>query len=188
MFKYMNDYIKQFKDDFDKTVEFFKGELTKIRTGRANPVLVEGILVEVYGTPTPLQQLASIAVPEARSIAIEPWDKNIIKDIEKALSDANLGAAVSSDTQVVRVTFPQMTEESRQQFTKMLSEYLEKAKVSVRQVRDKVKEDIEKAFKNSDITEDDRYQYREDLDKHVDELNKQMEELTESKRKEILTI
>jgi len=184
----MNDYIKNHQEEFDKSAEFFKNELTKIRTGRANPNLVEGLLVESYGALTPIQQLASISVPEARVINIEPWDKNLIKEIEKTISNSDLGVSVSSDTSLVRVTFPQMTEESREKFTKMIAEQLEKSKISIRQIRDSVKEEIEKAFKVSDITEDDRYDYREELDKKVDEINKEMEELAEKKRKEIMTI
>jgi ribosome recycling factor len=184
----MNDYIKNHEEEFDKSVEFFKNELTKIRTGRANPNLVEGLLVEVYGTPTPILQVASISVPEARIIQIEPWDKNVIKDIEKTISNSNLGVSVSSDTSLVRVIFPQMTEETRQQFIKMLAEQLEKAKISIRQIRDSVKEEIEKAFKTSDITEDDRYDYRKELDDHVDTINKDMDTMAKKKDEEIMTI
>ena len=184
----MNEFIKKYEEDFDKAIEFFKSELSKIRTGRANPSMVEDILVEAYGAPTPMKQVATITVPEARTIRIEPWDKNILKDIEAAISKMQMGVSTSIDDNVVRLTFPQMTEESRQQFIKVLGDQLEKSKVSMRQARDKVKEDIEKAFKTSDITEDDRYQYRDDLDKHIDELNKEMDKFAEKKKEEIMTI
>jgi len=184
----MNEFLKKYEEEFDKAMEFFKGELSKIRTGRANPSLVEDILVEVYGAPTPMKQLATITVPEARSLMIEPWDKNVLKDIETAISKLELGVSTSVDSQCVRVIFPQMTEEAREKFTKMISEQLERAKVAARQIRDKVKEEVENAFKTSDITEDDRYKYRDDLDKHIDEINKDLEERAEKKRKEIMTI
>ncbi|MFZ5364592.1 MAG: ribosome recycling factor [Patescibacteria group bacterium] len=184
----MNEFIKNHQEEFDKAKEFFQNELSKVRTGRANPALVEGVFVEAYGTPTPLKQLATVTVPEARVLRIEPWDKSLLKPIETALSKLEIGASTSVDDQCVRATFPQLTEESRAKFTKMIAEKLEEAKVSVRQIRDKVKEDIEKAFKNSDITEDDRYDYRDGLDKHIESLNKELDELAEKKSKEIMTI
>jgi len=184
----MNEYIKKYKQDFEKVIDFFKKELSKIRTGRANPALLEDILVEVYGTPTPIKQLATISLPEVRSLLIEPWDKNIIKDIEAAISKEDLDISVSSDSQSVRITFPQLTEESREKLKKVINEQLEDTKVSLRQVRDKVKEEIEKDYKESKISEDERYELREDLDKHIEELNKQIEELAESKRQEIMKI
>ncbi|HUT22064.1 MAG TPA: ribosome recycling factor [Candidatus Bipolaricaulota bacterium] len=184
----MNEFISKFKEAFENSMDFFREELSKIRTGRANPAMVEGLFADAYGAPTPLKQLASISVPEARSLRIEPWDKTLLKSIEKAISEANLGVSTSIDDTVVRVVFPQMTEESRKNLVKLLGEKLETAKISVRQLRDKVKEEIEKAFKASELTEDNRYAYREELDKHVEALNKNLEEMAEKKRKEIMTI
>ena len=184
----MNEFISQHEGDFEKTIEHFKKELNSIRAGRANPSMVEDVLVDAYGVKTPIKQMASIAVPEARVMTVEPWDKNLLKEVEKAVTYADLGLSVSAESTLVRLTVPQMTEENRKHLVKMMSEKLEAAKVAVRSVREKAKEAIVEAEKNKAITEDDKYSYIEDLDKKVSELNKQLQGTAELKEKEIMSV
>ena len=183
-----NEFITKYKDDFDKAVQHYEKELRTLRIGRANPATVEDILVDAYGVKTPIKQMASISVPEARSMVIEPWDKNLLKEIEKSLTYADLGFSISGETGLVRVTVPQMTEENRKDMVKVLNEKLEAGKISIKSIREKVKEEIVEAEKKSDITEDDKYKYVEELDKKVQELNKQLQETIERKEKEIMTV
>lgn len=183
-----NEFLSKYQADFDSAVDHFKKELSNLRTGRANPSMVEDILVESYGVKTPIKQLGTIGVPEARSLTIEPWDKNLLKEIEKALTYADLGVGIKVDSTLVRVTVPQMTEENRKKLVKMMGEKLEEAKIAVRSVREKVKEEIVRAEKDGNITEDDRYDYVDELDKRVGELNKQFQELSDKKEQEILTV
>jgi len=183
-----NEFLTKYQGDFDGAIEHFKKELSNLRTGRANPGMVEDILVDAYGVKTPVKQLGSISVPEARSLSIEPWDKNLLKEIEKALTYADLGVGIKVDSTLVRVTVPQMTEENRKKLVKMMSEKLEEAKIAVRSIREKVKEEIVRAEKDGGITEDDRYDYVDALDKKVGELNKLLQELSDKKEQEILTV
>lgn len=183
-----NEFIVKYKEDFDKAIEHYTKELKGLRVGRANPETIEDVLVDAYGVKTPMKQMASISVPEARSMVVEPWDKNLLKEIEKALTLAELGYSIKVESTLVRVIVPQMTEENRKDMVKKLGEKMEAAKVAIKSIREKVKEEIVEADKKSDITEDDKYQYIEDLDKKVQELNKQLQEMTEEKEKEIMTV
>lgn len=184
----VNEFIQKYAAEFGGALDHYKKELTGLRAGRANAAMVENLLVDAYGVKTPIKQLGSIGVPEPRCLTIEPWDKSLLKEIEKAIIYANLGLSVRVEAALVRVSVPQMTEENRKDLIKIMNEKLEAAKISVRGVRDNVKEEIVAAQKNSDITEDDRYQYLDELDKKVAELNKELQALTESKEKEIMTV
>jgi ribosome recycling factor len=184
----MNDFIKKREEEFKAAVEHFKKELVSIRAGRANPAMIENILVDAYGAKTPLKQLSSIMAQEARTMVVQPWDKNLLKEIEKAIIYANLGLSVTVDSAIVRVAVPQMTEENRRDLVKLMNEKLETAKVAGRSVREKVKDEIMSAFKNSEITEDDKYKFVEELDKRVGELNKQLQDLAEQKEGEIMAV
>jgi ribosome recycling factor len=184
----MNQYITNHQEDFNKSIEHFKSELSNLRVGRANPGTIENLTVDAYGVKTPLVQLSSISVPDARSMTVEPWDKNLLKDIEKALTIADLGYSVSAESTLVRVTVPQMTEESRKQIVKSLGEKTETAKVAVRAVREKVKNEIDSAQKNSDITEDDKFDFVKELDEKTQELTKQLQEMSDKKEKEIMSV
>ena len=183
-----NIYIDQQKDEFEKAIEHLKKELTTLRTGRAQATLVENVQVEAYGTMTPLMQLASISVPYAKSIAIEAWDKNILKDIEKALSYSNLGLSVVNTGEKLIAQVPPMTEENRKELLKILGEKVEASKISIRQIRDKIKENILKAEKANEITEDDKYKFLADLDNFTTDYNKKTDSLSEEKEKEIMTV
>ncbi len=183
-----NEFIQKHEADFVGAIEHYKKELAGLRAGRANAAMVENLMADSYGVKTPLKQLGSIGVPEPRCLTIEPWDKSLLKEIEKAITYANLGLSVKVEATLVRVTVPQMTEENRKDLIKIMNEKLETAKVAVRGIREKVKEEIMTGLKNSDITEDDRYQYAEELDKKVAELNKELQTITEAKEKEIMTV
>lgn len=184
----MNEYITKHQEDFDKTIEHFKNELNNLRVGRANPSTIEGLLVDSYGVKTPLVQISSIAVPDARSMTVEPWDKNLLKEIEKALTVADLGYSISVESTLVRVTVPQMTEDTRKEIVKTLNEKLEASKVAVRAVREKVKEEITEAQKNKELTDDDKFDFVKELDEKTQELTKQLQEMGDGKEKEIMSV
>ena len=184
----MDSIIDSHKSDFDKSLENLKGELATLRVGRANSIMVENILVEAYGTKTPLKQLASISIPEARTILIQPWDKTIAKDIEKSIIQANIGINPVNEGQQIRLTIPPLTEESRRELTKSVGEKMEKTRIVIRQIRDKVREVIIKMEKNKEITEDDKYDLQQDLDDLVKDYNDQIKKMGETKEKEIMTI
>ena len=183
-----NEFIKKHQEEIDKTIEHFKAEIAALRTGRANPAMVENVFVEAYGAKTPLIQLASISVPEARTIRIEPWDKNIIKDIEKGINEANLGVQAVVDGNIIRINIPALTEESRQELIKLLRERHERAKIAIRNIREDIKEALIEAERNNELTEDDKYKFVEELDKATEDWNTKLNELAEAKEKEILTV
>ncbi|MBI5254510.1 ribosome recycling factor [Candidatus Falkowbacteria bacterium] len=184
----MNQFIAKHQANFDAVVEHFKKEIGGIRTGRATPSLVENVQVNAYGVRTPLKQLASISIAEVRMLNVEAWDKTVIKDIEKAIAEANVGVTTAADGNVIHVSVPQMTEETRDKYLKILKEKLEKAKISLRSVREKVKDEILAAFKVKEISEDSRYNFIDELDKETAKYTAKLEEQSAIKEKEIKTI
>lgn len=180
--------IENYKTDFDKTIEHLKGELGALRTSRATPALVEHIPVEVYGAHQPVKALASLSVPDPRTLLIEPWDKSIIKEMEKAISMAGTGLNPVNEGNFLRIVLPQMTEEGRKQLVKLLSVKIEEARVAVRGIREKARAVIQTAEKNKAIGEDERYRLQEKLDKMVGEYNEAIKKLGEEKEKEIMTV
>lgn len=187
--KIMNlDLITKKEPQFQKTVEHLKHELATLRTGRASASLVEHLEVEYYGTKTPLIQLAQIGIPEPRTISIQPYDKNALKDIEKAIQASNLGINPVNDGNFVRLNIPQMTEERRKELVKVVSSMSEKTRVSVRNVREEIWREIQKQEKDGKISEDDKISAKEDLQKMVDKYNEEIKKLAESKEREVLTI
>jgi ribosome recycling factor len=173
------------KEKFENVIEFIQKELSSVRTSRATPSLVENIKVSVYGVETPMIQVASISSPEPKQLLIEPWDKNILKDIEKAIQTTSLGLSVSNEGTFVRVTMPPMTEETRNQVIKVLNEKIEKGKQNLRGVRDDVKEEIVKSEKDKEITEDDKFGLLEELDKMTREYTDEVGEIGKKKEEEI---
>ena len=184
----MDPLLQAHQEEFEKTIEFLKNDLGQIRTGRANPAMIEQIMVDAYGTQTPIIQLGSISVPEARSLVIAPWDKNLLREIEKALAAADLGVQPVNEGNQIRLNLPPMTEENRQEYIKVLHEKQEKARVGIRQVRDRIRDEIATKEKSGDLTEDDKYKLREELDKLAGEYNDKIKEIGEAKEKEIMTI
>lgn len=184
----MSTIIDNHKESFDKTLKNLEEDLATMRVGRANPMIVENILVESYGAKAPLKQVASISVPEARTLLIQPWDKSIIKDIEKGIIEAQIGINPVNEGSQIRLTIPALTEESRKELTKSVGEKMEKSRISMRQIRDRVKDEIQKAEKSNDITEDDKFDLQKKLDDLVKEYNEKIKLIGEKKEKEIMTL
>lgn len=180
--------IDQHKPEFEKPIEVLKNELSSLRVGRANPAMVENILVDSYGSKMALKAMASIAVPEARTILIQPWDKTLSKEIEKAIIQANIGINPVNEGQQIRLTVPQLTEENRKELVKSLKEKMEKAKISIRQIRDKIRENITKMEKDKEITEDDKFSMQKKLDEITKEFTLTVDSICEKKETEIMTI
>jgi ribosome recycling factor len=176
------------KLDLEKSVEHFIVEIGKIRTGRANPALVENVMVDYYGSKTPLKQIASITAPESRLLVIQPWDKGALVYIESALRESDMGFNPNNDGQLIRINIPALTEERRKEFVKLLSQKAEDAKISVRSVREEAWREIQDIEKEGKISEDDKFTGKDQLQKVVDEYNKKIEEIREKKEKEIMTI
>lgn len=184
----MNQYIQTKQADFIKAIDFFKKDISSIRTGRANPSMLDGIFVEAYGTKTALVGLASINVPEARSIVVTPWDKTIAKDIEKAIAAANLGVNPVNEGDKIRLVVPQLTEENRKELVKKLNEKMETARIALRQIRDQIKDSIETAFKDKAMSEDDKFRFIKELDEETAKQNDALKNIKEKKEEEIMTI
>ena len=184
----MNQYIQPKQEEFIKVIDFFKKEISGLRTGRANPGILDGVYVNAYGVKTPLNGVASITVPDGQSITIAPWDKNVIKDIEKAIADANLGVSAVNEGSQLRLTVPKMTEESRMEMVKKLSEKHEAARIAVRHTRDDVKNVIEQAEKNKEITEDEKFLFIKELDEEIAKQNENLKAIKDKKEQDIMTI
>ena len=184
----MENIISKLKEDLGKNNDFFKDEIVTLNVGRATPSLIEDIMVDYYGTPTPLKQIATISVPDSRNILIQPWDKGQLKEIEKAINSAQLGFNPMNDGTVVRITIPQPTEERRKDLAKHLHNLLEKAKISLRNIREEAIKEIKKMEKEKEIGEDERFTKQDEIQKIVDEYNEKLEEETEKKEKEIMTV
>jgi len=183
----MNEKIKEYSDKMQKSYDFLKEDLASIRAGRANPHVLDKIKVDYYGTPTPIQQVGNVSVPEARIIQIAPWDKTLIKDIEKALMTSELGITPSNDGAVIRLVFPELTEERRKQLAKDIRKKGEDAKVAVRNVR-RDGNDALKKLKGSDVSEDEINDLNDELQKVTDKFIKDIDAAVEEKNKEIMTV
>ena len=179
----MHAVIEKNKEHYEKTLEFFQQDITSLRTGRISPSIVEGIGVESYGATTELMQLASITSPEPQSITIKPWDKSILKDIEKALSASDLNVNPVVDGEVVRLNFPPLTEESRKELVKSLHKKAEDSRITLRSQREKIKEEVMSLEKAKEITEDDRFQALKDLDVLTKEYNDKIKLISDKKKK-----
>lgn len=184
----MNQYIEKYKNEFDNSFKFLKKEVSSLRIGRASPALVENIHVDSYGVKTPIVQLASIATPDARSITIQPWDKSIIKNIEKGIIEANIGINPVNEGNIIRITMPHLTQEDREKLVKILQQKVEQGRIKIRLVRDKVRDDILGAEKNKNITEDDKYDFLKEIDEFTKKQNDTIEEFSKIKQKEIMSI
>jgi ribosome recycling factor len=180
--------IDSHKEDFDKAVDHFTDDIANLKTGRANPALLDSINVEAYGVPTPINQVASISVPDARSIVVQPWDKGVINDIDKAIRESDIGLSPVNEGDKIRISIPQMTEESRKDIVKTLHKKIEDARIAIRNVRDGIKEEILEAEKNKEFGEDEKFNLMEELDKNTGEHNDKVKEIGEQKEKEIMTV
>lgn len=180
--------LDTFKSEFEKVIEKCKEEVASMRTARATPALVENIQVYVYDTKTPLQQLATITIPDPRSIIIAPWDKSTTKLIEESITKADIGINPVNEGDIIRLAIPQLTEDRRKDLVKNLNKKCEEFRVSIRQVRDKVREKIMDMEKNNELTQDDKYKYLADLDNLTTDYNKQIKDIGDKKEEEIMTI
>ena len=189
IFKYsMNIYIQVKQEALVKTIEFFKKEIGTLRTGRANPSMLDGLTVDVYGSKTPLNGVANITVNDAKSMSITPWDKNVIKDLEKALVEANLGVGIVNEGTRIRVSIPNMTEENRRDLVKKLNEKTEKTRINIRQIREEIKASIETAKEDASISEDDKFRFLKEMDEEIKKRNDEVEDIRKKKEEDVLTI
>ena len=180
-----NLFLEIAEEKMEGAIKGFEGNLGKVRTGRANPTMLDGIMVDYYGSPTPLNQIASISIQEGKTLVIKPFDRNSVKDAERAIYASDLGLPVQNNGDVLRVTVPALTEETRKGFCKDVDKMAEEAKVQVRNIRREVNEDIKK---DKTIPEDMSKSYLEDIQKATDKFIDKVEELAKSKQKEIMTI
>ena len=180
--------LKEFEVKMQKAQEFLTAQFEGVRAGRANAAVLKGIQVEYYGTPTPLNQVAAISTPDARTLLITPWDNSVLKGIEKAIQASEVGINPQNDGRVIRLVFPQLTEERRKELVKQVRKYGEDAKVAVRNIRRDAMDKFKKQQKSSEITEDDMKILEKDLQKLTDDSIKQIEKLTDGKEKELFEI
>lgn len=173
---------------FDAVMRHLEQELIGIRTGRANPGLVENVTVTAYGSPMPLVQLASITTPDPRTIVVQPWDKNVLKDIERGLQQTDLGLTPMNDGTVIRLSIPALTEERRKEYLKLLNTKLEQARVSIRKIREDLLRTMRDAKQEGTLSENDLFSQQKELQKVIDDYGKKIETHGTKKEQEILTV
>ena len=180
--------VEECHDKMRKAVDHLKGEFGAVRTGRANPGLVEKLMVDSYGAMVPLQQLAGFSVPEPRLLVISPYDKNNVKAIEKAIQGSDLGVNPSNDGAVIRLAFPQLTEDRRKELVKVVKTRAEEGRVAVRNIRRDARKDLEGLQKDGDISKDDLERVEKDLEKHTHQVIADIDQLLTHKEKELLEV
>ncbi|PIJ99775.1 ribosome recycling factor [Lysinibacillus sphaericus] len=180
--------LEQAKEKMNKTIAAFTRELSSIRAGRANASLLDRIMVDYYGAPTPINQLAGVSVPEARLLVITPYDKTILGEIEKAIMKSDIGITPTNDGSIIRLMIPALTEERRKDLVKQVKKEAEDAKIAVRNVRRDANDDLKKLEKAGGITEDDLRGYGDDIQKLTDEFIVKVDQVTKDKEKEILEV
>ena len=184
----MNARVKPFEDKMTKTMEVLKEEYASVRAGRANPHLLDKLRVDYYGTPSPIQSVANISVPEARVIQIQPWESKMIKEIEKAILASDIGITPGNDGKIIRLVFPELTEDRRKELVKDIKKKAEAAKVAVRNVRRDANDAIKKAAKASEISEDEQKQIEDEIQKMTDKFVTEIDKSTDAKTTEIMTV
>lgn len=180
--------MKDTKNKMSQAVKAYSKNLATVRAGRANPSLLDSVQVEYYGALTPLNQLASISVPEARLLVVTPFDKSSINDIEKAIQKADLGLTPSNDGNLIRISIPPLTEERRKELVKVVGKYAEEAKVQIRNVRRDANDQLKKDEKNGELTEDESRGFQNDVQTETDKHIKEIDELTKEKEQEIMEV
>ena len=184
----LQDVINTAKEKMKKSCEVYERDMMSLRAGRANPQLLDRILVDYYGTPTPINQIGNISSPEPRLLVIAPWEAKMIPQIEKAIQKSDLGINPSNDGKIIRLVFPELNEERRRDLTKVASKGAEETKVAIRSIRRDAIEQIKKLKKNSEITEDDQRDAEEDMQKLTDKAVKDVDEICAKKEKEIMEV
>jgi len=182
------EIINKIKPNLDRTIEKFKEELGTLRTGRATPALIETVEIECYGSRLPLKQVAAISAPEPRVLMIQPWDGNIVKEIEKAISASRSGFSTAVAGDIIRINIPPLNEESRKELVKALHQKMESSRVVIRSFREQAWKEIQDKERAGEIREDDKFRGKDELQKLIDEYNKKVEEFGGLKEKEIMTV
>ena len=184
----MNELTKEFDAKMTKTVEVVKSDFASVRAGRANASVLDRITVDYYGAATPLNQVAAISSPDPRALVIQPWDGSLLKAIEKAIQTSELGINPQNDGKVIRLTFPQLTEERRKELSKQVRQYGEQGKVALRNIRRDAMDKIKAMKKKSEITEDEVKEYEKELQDLTDKRCKEVDSLTAEKEKELMSV
>ena len=184
----MQEKLNYYEEKMNKSLEVLQDEYASIRAGRANPHVLDKIRVDYYGTPTPIQQVGNVSVPEARMIVIQPWEKNLLKVIEKAILTSDLGINPTNDGTVIRLVFPELTEERRKQLAKDVKKKGEAAKVAMRNVRRDANDSFKKMEKAGELSEDDLELAMDKIQKMIDKMTEKVDKAVEVKTKEILTV
>jgi ribosome recycling factor len=176
------------KEEMEKALDFLKEEFLKLRVGKASPVMIEDLAVDYYGIKTPLKQLATTNISGPRAMIVQPYDKNSLKSIEKAVSSSGLGLSCSVEKDLVRVTFPELTEERRRELVKILSQKTEEARIMIRNAREGAWKNVKELEKEGKITEDEKYKAQDELNEMANDFNEKVREMEEEKEKEIMTV
>ena len=184
----MSEELKVYEEKMEKSIDALLNEYASIRAGRANPHVLDKIKVDYYGTPTPIQQVGNISVPEARMILIQPWEKSLIRPIEKAIQTSELGINPSYDGSVIRLVFPELTEERRKELTKDVKKKGEAAKIAIRNIRRDAMDLAKKLEKSSEMTEDDLARATKDIQELTDHMCEKIDASVETKNKELMTV
>jgi ribosome recycling factor len=184
----METVFAKTKEKMEKCLNSLERDYAAVRAGRANPAVLDKVMVDYYGVPTPINQMAAISVPEARLLVVQPWDTSTLRDIEKAINTADIGINPQNDGKVIRLTFPQLTEEHRKTLQKDVAKRGEEAKVAIRNVRRDAMDDIKKLKKDNEITEDDQKDGEKKLQDITDGFIKQVEAITKKKEDEVISL
>ncbi len=184
----INELLEETKERMIKSEKAFESDLTKVRTGRASQAILDGVMVDYYGTQTPLPQMATVSIPESRLITVKPWDVSVINEVEKAIHKANLGLTPSNDGKLIRIAIPPLTEERRMQIAKTVAKTCEDFKVAVRNIRRDSNELIKELQKEADISEDDSFKAQKQIQDLTDLSIKQLDNIYAAKEKEILEV
>lgn len=184
----MDEIIQKFETGAENAITALKDQLAKVRTGRANVAILDGISVDYYGTPTPLNQVANLSTPEPRVIMVQAWEKNLLPEIEKAIIGANIGLTPQNDGKVIRLPIPALTEDRRKELVKQARKMGEECKVAIRNQRRDANEALKKSEKSKEISEDDSKRAQEDVQKHTDDRVKEVDTVISKKEDEIMTV
>lgn len=184
----LKEEYKIYEEKMKKSIDSVSADFASVRAGRANASVLDRIMVDYYGSPTPIQQIAAISSPDPRALVISPWDGTALKSIEKAIQNSDLGINPQNDGRVIRLGFPQLTEERRRDLTKQVHKYGEEGKVALRNIRREAMDEIKKQVKKSEITEDDQKQLEKELQDLTDKRCKEVDELTAKKEQELMAV
>ncbi|QUO37882.1 ribosome recycling factor [Dysosmobacter sp. Marseille-Q4140] len=184
----LKDEYKKYEDKMQKSIDSVAADFASVRAGRANAAVLDRIMVDYYGSPTPIQQIAAISTPDPRTLLIQPWDTSAVKSIEKAIQNSDLGINPQNDGRSLRLSFPQLTEERRKELVKQIRKYAENGKVAIRNIRRDAMDNFKKQEKKAEITEDEMKQVEKDLQKLTDDSCKKLDDLLTKKEKELMAV